>query len=497
MTRLALLLAWAACAAGQQMPRPPATMPAPGVAVSSYNLRATLGRGLELSVVADCDLLSSAPHGRGVVLRLDSHLRVTAMNAPWYQPRQDHGDWLYIELPQSLAPGLPRTVHIEYRGKHVMEQADGNDDWITPADWYPTGAVPASEKAPHFQLQATVDEPKYKLAQAPVDAQQRAVAIAVGDDVVTERSFTLSDGKPLALTMSVPRKGDPMAMTPLAGGKAIEIVNFFGARFGDYPQSKLTGTTGGALAEEPIPGLVTFSPLSFAEGDAPGSSDLAPAMEMAQQWWGAWTVAMTHADDGLITGLRQLSGLLYQDAKDGPEATLQTVEEWRRSPESMRQTLGGYTLYSLRQIMLDPRNPNPDAAFTAMMREFTAHYGGLPVTNNDFRKIAEKHMTPAMDLDRNHKLDWFFRGFALTLPEIHFHATAAAPVKGVAQVLLTVENPRHWRGLLPVYLFKDDHVWVRGLMPITHDRESMTVPAPFTPKFVAANRYDDVPVRVN
>lgn len=499
--RLILALMLAGCAPGQQAPRelahPPAMLPLAGVGISGYRLQAELGKGLELSVIADCDLLSASGHAPGVVLHLDSRLRVTAASAPWYQPRSGHGDWVYVELPRPFAAGLPEKVHIEYSGKHVMEQAEGNDDWITPADWYPTGTGPPPRTAPHFQVQATVAEAKYRLAQAAIDGNRRAVALVLGEDVVTERNFTLADGKPLAMTVSAPHKSDPLAMTPLAGSKALELLNFLGARYGDYPQTNVTVTTGGALSDPPVPGLVTFSPLSFVEGGAPGPSDFAPAMEVARQWWGAWTVAATPADEWLITGLQQVSGLLYEDATNGPEATLETVADWRQSPATLRSAAGGYVLYSLRQIMLDPRSPNPDAAFIAMMRDFTARYGGQPVSDREFQQVAEKHMTTAMDLDGNHTLGWFFRGFSLNMPEIHFHATTAAPVKGVAQVSLSVDNPGHWRGLLPVYLFKDDQVWVRGLMPITHDHETMTVPAPFIPKFVAANRFGDVPVRVN
>jgi hypothetical protein len=43
-----------------------------------------------------------------------------------------------------------------------------------------------------------------------------------------------------------------------------------------------------------------------------------------------------------------------------------------------------------------------------MLRDFVVHYQGQSVSTEDFVSHAEKYMTPQNDLERNHKLDWFF-----------------------------------------------------------------------------------------
>ena len=49
-----------------------------------------------------------------------------------------------------------------------------------------------------------------------------------------------------------------------------------------------------------------------------------------------------------------------------------------------------------------------DKDFIAMMHDFTATVAHQPVSTEVFKYVLEKHMKPAMDLDRNRKMDWFF-----------------------------------------------------------------------------------------
>ena len=42
------------------------------------------------------------------------------------------------------------------------------------------------------------------------------------------------------------------------------------------------------------------------------------------------------------------------------------------------------------------------------MQDFVKTYAGKAATTEDFKAMAEKHMTAEMDLERNHKMDWFF-----------------------------------------------------------------------------------------
>ena len=58
-------------------------------------------------------------------------------------------------------------------------------------------------------------------------------------------------------------------------------------------------------------------------------------------------------------------------------------------------------------LMTDPARPSDDRFFR-MLRDFVRVYGGKDVSTEEFFQHIETYMTPAIDLDHNHRLDWFF-----------------------------------------------------------------------------------------
>jgi aminopeptidase N len=45
------------------------------------------------------------------------------------------------------------------------------------------------------------------------------------------------------------------------------------------------------------------------------------------------------------------------------------------------------------------------------MQDFVKTYSGKAATTEDFKAMVEKHMTPEMDFEGNHRLDWFFNEY--------------------------------------------------------------------------------------
>jgi len=43
-----------------------------------------------------------------------------------------------------------------------------------------------------------------------------------------------------------------------------------------------------------------------------------------------------------------------------------------------------------------------------MMQDFLAAHYNRDISTEDFKKAVEAHIIPAMDVDKNGKLDWFF-----------------------------------------------------------------------------------------
>ncbi len=75
-----------------------------------------------------------------------------------------------------------------------------------------------------------------------------------------------------------------------------------------------------------------------------------------------------------------------------------------------------------------------DTDFKAMMHDFVKTYWLKPATTEDFKAMVEKHMTPGMDLDRNHKMDWFFNEYVYgtELPVYHFEGQTTDGADGRA-----------------------------------------------------------------
>jgi aminopeptidase N len=61
----------------------------------------------------------------------------------------------------------------------------------------------------------------------------------------------------------------------------------------------------------------------------------------------------------------------------------------------------------LRYLMYDRETGDKD--FIAMMHDFVATYLNQNASTESFQYVVEKHMKPALDLERNGRMDWFFR----------------------------------------------------------------------------------------
>jgi hypothetical protein len=70
---------------------------------------------------------------------------------------------------------------------------------------------------------------------------------------------------------------------------------------------------------------------------------------------------------------------------------------------------GAYILHMIRMMMYDRQAG--DQRFKETMHDFVSTYAGQSATTENFKAVVEKHMTAGMDLDGNHKMDWFFNEY--------------------------------------------------------------------------------------
>lgn len=176
--------------------------------------------------------------------------------------------------------------------------------------------------------------------------------------------------------------------------------------------------------------------------------------EVAHQWWGHTVGFNSYRDQWMSEGFADMSASIYLQlvyAKEpqryikfwnderklllernregvraidaGPVTMGYRVANSREGFDSYRHLIypkGAYILHMLRQMMWERQSG--DQRFKETMRDFVATYNGSAATTEDFKATVEKHMSPGMDLQGNHKMDWFFNEYVYgtALPSYKF-----------------------------------------------------------------------------
>jgi len=166
------------------------------------------------------------------------------------------------------------------------------------------------------------------------------------------------------------------------------------------------------------------------------------AHEVAHQWWGHTVGFSSGRDQWMSEGFAELSASLYVSMieknpkkflefwNDEREILLERNAQGFRAIDAGPLTMGyrtsnsrtgynvtrnliypkgAYVLHMVRMMMWDHKNG--DQIFRETMQDFVKTYSGKAATTEDFKAMVEKHMTHEMDLDGNHRLDWFFNEY--------------------------------------------------------------------------------------
>src|SRR5947207_5204726 len=138
----------------------------------------------------------------------------------------------------------------------------------------------------------------------------------------------------------------------------------------------------------------------------------------------------------------------------------------------------------MRQLQLvDSRNHDPDHLFKDMMQDYCKTFDNQAASTEDFKAIVEKHMTRGMDLDGNHKMDWFFNQYVYGtgIPQYHFHAITEATPDGKTHLkaeLVRTGVPDGWKDVVPVYAHMGDKMMRLGVISATHSTEPLDAIVP-------------------
>jgi hypothetical protein len=255
--------------------------------------------------------------------------------------------------------------------------------------------------------------------------------------------------------------------------------------------------------------------------------------EVAHQWWGH-TVGFAYGrDQWMSEGFADMSASLYlsmiekdqkkfitfwNDERDlllerdpqgfraidvGPLTMGYRASNSRTGFNTTRRLIypkGAYILHMVRMMMHD--NRTGDQLFKETMQDFVKTYSGRAATTEDFKAMVEKHMTREMDLEGNHKMDWFFNEyvFGTQLPAYKMDSSFDTDANGDVVMNLKVAQSGvddTFRMLVPIYVeLADGKIFFLGRARIMGNN-SVEQKIPLKglkdkPRRAVLNYYDDV-----
>jgi hypothetical protein len=271
--------------------------------------------------------------------------------------------------------------------------------------------------------------------------------------------------------------------------------------------------------------------LGVLDGD-PTYWKVVTAHEVAHQWWGQTVGFSSYRDQWMSEGFADFSASLFllETNKDmKPYRDFWALERKRlleKNANGMRpvdvgpvvmgtrlsssragggvyQSLiypkGAYILHMLEMMYWTPQYQ--EKPFKLAMHDFVNTYRNKAATTEDFKAVMEKNMPPWMDIQHNHKLDWFFDAYVYGTEIPSYTVTSTFEKKGDATVvhlkLSQTGVSEDFTMLVPLYIeYENKNVVLLGSATIkgSHDLER-TIDLgklPATPKRILANYNYDI-----
>jgi hypothetical protein len=255
--------------------------------------------------------------------------------------------------------------------------------------------------------------------------------------------------------------------------------------------------------------------------------------EVAHQWWGHTVGFSSGRDQWMSEGFSDMSASLYLTLieknpkkfltfwNDERELLLEKDPEGFRAIDAGPLTMGyrtsnsrtgfdtarrliypkgAYVLHMIRMMMHDRQKG--DQLFKETMQDFVKTYTGKAATTEDFKAIVEKHMSPEMDLEGNHRMDWFFNQYVYGTQLPTYGVSSAFDVGADGDVVMSLKVTQsgvddHFRMLVPVYVeLADGNIVFLGRARIAGNT-SIDQKVPLKglktkPRRAMVNYYDDV-----
>ena len=279
-------------------------------------------------------------------------------------------------------------------------------------------------------------------------------------------------------------------------------IRFYETYAGPFPYPNLEVSQIPGSFGQGWPGLLYLSTFSYLPEEAQTRvglsttgraffTEIVPFHEVAHQWWGNVVGWSSYRDQWVNESIAEYLALLFADSQKTPEHTLNSwLDHYRkrlttkrenedrapdqigpvvagtrlnssRSPEAYSTVVyskGAWIMHMLREMLRQPgatAGKEPDARFVALLRKLSTKYAQRALTTADLQHEVEAVMTPRMDIEGGHSMEWFFaeyvRGTGIPHYKVQFtsrHIEKGFQVRGK---LLQSEVPSSFIAPVPIY----------------------------------------------
>jgi hypothetical protein len=296
----------------------------------------------------------------------------------------------------------------------------------------------------------------------------------------------------------------PMAPSPADAlkdlGREIDSsIRFYEVLSGPFPFQKLGVSQIPGAFGQGWPGLLYLSTFSFlppaaqrraglSQSGQEHFTELVPFHEVAHQWWGNVVAWSHYRDQWIDEAIANYLALLFADSQrntnhslrvwlgryrqrlveklpgaEQPVADIGALDLGSRltsskSPEGFEEVIypkGSWVMHMLREMLRQPGSKNPDARFIALLHTLAAKYAYRALSTADLQREVEATMTPSMDLEDSHSMDWFFEEWVrgTGIPRYHVEFTVHRTEKGylIRGKLFQRGVPRSFIAPVPLY----------------------------------------------
>ena len=251
--------------------------------------------------------------------------------------------------------------------------------------------------------------------------------------------------------------------------------------------------------------------------------------EVSHQWWGHMVGWATYHDQWLSEGFADFSaGLFLQLVEKKHDKYLKYWDRARhtivdknnfgnrpndagplwmglrlntfKTPGAYNRLVypkGGYVLHMLRSLMWDPKTG--DQNFIDMLHDFVATNLQKNASTESFQEIVQKHMTPALNLEGNGRINWFFREwvYGTEVPSYRLDYSLSNEPDGKVLFKGTITQSGvsdHFHMSVPLYFDFDGSISRAGSVPLHGNQtaKEFQIHLPKKPRKVMLNGEFDV-----